>query len=148
MSDDLKSRTKDFAVRIVRLYSALPKTTEGQVLGKQILRSGTSVGAQYRESRYAKSDADFVSKVQGSLQELEETMYWLELLEEMVIFQPEKLVAIKQEANELRVYIDHDRKESQSSCCLINFFHFILCPLSFILYMAPGPAQGLSCESR
>ncbi len=55
---DLKDRTKAFAVRIIKLFSSLPKTTEAQVLGKQILRSGTSVGAQYHESQYAKSDAD------------------------------------------------------------------------------------------
>ena len=102
MSDDLKMRTKDFAVRIIRLYAALPKTTEGQVVGKQILRCGTSVGAQYRECQYAKSDADFVSKIQGSLQELEETLYWLELLQEMQIFPSDRLHPITVEANELR----------------------------------------------
>ncbi|MDQ4120045.1 MAG: four helix bundle protein [Acidobacteriota bacterium] len=69
---DLKKRTKDFALRIIRLYIALPKTTEAQVLGKQVLRSGTSVGAHYRESCRAKSNADFISKVEGALQELEE----------------------------------------------------------------------------
>ena len=83
MSDDLKSRTREFAIRINRLYSALPKSTEAQVIGKQILRSGTSVGAHYRESQYAKSDPDFISKIEGGLQELEETAYWLELLDEM-----------------------------------------------------------------
>ena len=102
MNQDLKLRTRDFAVRIIKLYSALPKSTEAQVRGRQILRLGTSIGAQYRESQYAKSDADFVSKIQGSLQELEETLYWIELLEEMLVFQPEKLVAIKREANELK----------------------------------------------
>jgi four helix bundle protein len=69
-------------------------------MGKQILRCGTSVGAQYRESQHAKSDADFVSKVEGSLQELEETTYWLELLEEMQLFPPEKLKLIQQETKE------------------------------------------------
>ena len=73
MDRDLKIRTKDFAIRIIRLYSALPNTTEAQVIGKQLLRSGTSVGAHYREAQHAKSDADFVSKVKGALQELEET---------------------------------------------------------------------------
>jgi four helix bundle protein len=102
MSDDLKVRTKDFAVRIIRLYAALPKRNEAQVVGKQLLRCGTSVGAQYRECQYAKSDADFVSKIQGSLQELEETVYWLELLDEMRVFQAEKLAPIRAEANELR----------------------------------------------
>jgi four helix bundle protein len=67
---DLGKRTKDFALRIIRLYAALPKTTEAQVIGKQVLRSGTSVGAHYREARRAKSDADFISKIEGALQEL------------------------------------------------------------------------------
>ncbi|MDI1243511.1 MAG: four helix bundle protein [bacterium] len=98
---DLKVRTKDFAVRIIRLFAALPKTTEAQVVGKQFLRTGTSVGAQYREAQHAKSDADFISKVEGSLQELEETSYWLELLEEMQLFNGEKLRPIQQETKEL-----------------------------------------------
>ena len=73
MAEDLKQRTKEFAIRIIRLYAVLPKTTELQVIGKQFLRSGTSVGAHYRESQFAKSDADFISKIEGGLQELEET---------------------------------------------------------------------------
>jgi len=101
MNDDLKLRTKDFAVRIIRLFAALPKTTEAQVIGKQILRSGTSVGAHYRESQFAKSDADFISKIEGALQELEETVYWLELLEELEVFSVEKFRSIKTETSEL-----------------------------------------------
>ena len=80
VKQDLKERTKAFALRIIRLYAALPKTTEAQVLGKQVLRSGTSVGAHYREAQRAKSNADFIGKIEGGLQELEETAYWLELL--------------------------------------------------------------------
>ena len=101
INDDLKVRTKEFAVRIIRLFVSLPKTTEAQVLGRQILRCGTSVGAQYREAQHAKSDADFISKIEGSLQELEETEYWLELLEEMQIFSPRKLDPIAKETSEL-----------------------------------------------
>jgi len=78
----LRERTKAFALRVIRLYAALPKTTEAQVIGKQVLRSGTSVGAHYREAQRAKSDADFISKIEGGLQEAEETAYWLELLGE------------------------------------------------------------------
>ncbi|MDQ3753159.1 MAG: four helix bundle protein [Acidobacteriota bacterium] len=77
---DLRVRTKSFALRVIRLYASLPKTTEAQVIGKQVLRSGTSVGAHYREARRARSTAEFISKVEGGLQELEETVYWLELL--------------------------------------------------------------------
>ena len=100
-NSDLKVRTKDFAIRIVRLFAALPKTTEAQVLGKQVLRCGTSVGAQYREAQHAKSDADFISKIEGSLQELEETAYWLELIEELNLFNSDKLKPICQETKEL-----------------------------------------------
>jgi four helix bundle protein len=99
--DDLKIRTKDFAIRIIKLYASLPKTTEAQVLGKQLLRSGTSVGAQYREAQHAKSDADLISKIEGSLQELEESSYWLELVKEMELFSPEKLESIQRETKEL-----------------------------------------------
>jgi four helix bundle protein len=101
INEDLKVRTRDFAVRIIKLYVSLPKTTEAQVLGRQVVRCGTSIGAQYREAQHAKSDADFISKIEGSLQELEETAYWLELLEEMQIFSPGKLDAITKETREL-----------------------------------------------
>ena len=77
---DLKTRTKAFALRIIRLYAALPKTAEAQVLGKQLLRSGTSVGAHYREAVRSRSTAEFISKAEGALMELEESSYWLELL--------------------------------------------------------------------
>ena len=78
---DLKNRTKTYALRIIKLYQTLPKSGEAQVIGKQILRSGTSIGAQYREACRAKSPADFINKMEGSLQELDETGYWLELLQ-------------------------------------------------------------------
>jgi four helix bundle protein len=77
---DLAARTKQFALEIIQLYSALPKSTVAQVLGRQLLRSGTSVGAHYREANRAKSNADFISKVEGALQELDEASYWLDLL--------------------------------------------------------------------
>ena len=77
---DLAARTKDFARRIIRLYAALPKETVAQVLGKQVLRSGTSVGANYREASRGRSKAEFISKIGDCLKEIEETEYWLELL--------------------------------------------------------------------
>jgi len=64
---DLRTRTSDFALRIIRLYVSLPKTTEAQVIGKQVLRSGTSIGAHYREGYRAKSDADIVNKFKTAL---------------------------------------------------------------------------------
>jgi len=101
MATDLKTRTKKFALEIVRLYSALPRKTEAQVLGRQLLRSGTSVGAHYHEAQRAKSNADFISKIEGGLQELEETGYWLELLLDAGLGQSEKLKMLQQETNEL-----------------------------------------------
>src|SRR4030065_1534314 len=82
---DLMVRTKTYALNIIRLCASLPSRPEAQVLGRQLLRSGTAVGAHYREAKRAKSDADFVSKVEGLLQELEESGYWLELLQESEI---------------------------------------------------------------
>jgi len=78
---ELVSRTRTFALRIIEFYSQLPRTPVAQVLGKQLLRSATSVGAQYREAQQSKSIADFISKSEGALQELEESAYWLELLD-------------------------------------------------------------------
>src|SRR3954468_21311710 len=78
---DLRARTKDFALRIIRLYRALPRRdTVAEVLGKQLLRSATSVAAHYREACRAKSDLDFISKLEGAQQELDESELWLELL--------------------------------------------------------------------
>ncbi|KAM3109205.1 four helix bundle protein [Phormidesmis sp. 146-33] len=101
MRVDLRERTKKFALRVIRLYGALPSSIEAQVIGKQVLRSGTSVGAHFREAHRSRSDAEFVSKVEGGLQELEETIYWLELIQEAGIFPAAKLQSLHQEANEL-----------------------------------------------
>ena len=79
---DLRVRTKAYALRIIRSYTSLPKSTEAQVMGRQVLRSGTSVGAHYREAIRARSTAESVSKIEVGLQELEESVYWLELLTE------------------------------------------------------------------
>ena len=81
-SKGLRDRTKEFAIRVVRLYSTLPKSTEAQVMGKQVLRSGTSVGANYREACRARSKAEFIAKLGDCLKELDESSYWFELLEE------------------------------------------------------------------
>ena len=98
---ELKKRTKDFALRIIRVYTALPKSTEAQVIGKQLLRSGTSVGAHYREAQRSRSEAEFISKIEGGLQELEETIYWLELLVEANIVPENRLKDLFVEADEL-----------------------------------------------
>lgn len=98
---DLKTRTKKFSLRIIKLYSNLPKDTTSRVIGRQLLRSGTSVGAHYKESVRAKSNADFINKIQGGLQELEETQYWLELLTEAEILPEVRLKPLYEGSEEL-----------------------------------------------
>jgi len=99
--NDLKKRTKLFALAILDLYSLIPNNLKAQIIAKQVLRSGTSVGANYREACRAKSNADFISKVETVLQELEETAYWLELLQEGNILNTEKILPLSDETNQL-----------------------------------------------
>jgi four helix bundle protein len=87
--------------RILEMFSVIPKSTQAQVLGKQLLRSGTSVGANYREAYRGRSKAEFVAKCGDSLRELEETAYWFELLVDGKIVAPERLSALRQECDEL-----------------------------------------------
>jgi four helix bundle protein len=101
--EDLKSRTKRYALGIIQLYSRLPRSVQAQVIGKQMLRSGTSVGAQYREACRAKSDADFISKMEGALQELEETAYWLELLKDTCMLPESETVQLLRETEEINL---------------------------------------------
>jgi four helix bundle protein len=98
---DLKRRTKAFALRILKLVDALPKTTAGRALASQIVRSGTSVAANYRAACRARSTADFIAKMGIVEEEADETLFWLELLEESELVTAAKLTAIKEEANEL-----------------------------------------------
>jgi four helix bundle protein len=99
---DLRERTKNYAPRVIRLYRALPRGDGvGQVLGRQLLRSGTSVAAHYREACRAKSNLDFVSKLEGAQQELDESDLWLELLSDANVVKPQLVVPLRQETNEL-----------------------------------------------
>jgi four helix bundle protein len=98
---DLKERTKQFALNIIAVYSQLPRRRGAQVLGDQLLRSGTSVGAHFREAQRAKSNPDFISKIEGGMQELEETAYWLELLEGARFCGRDQLELLVNEADQL-----------------------------------------------
>lgn len=98
---DIVERTKAFALRVIRLYAALPKNSLAQTLGKQLLRSGTSVGAQCREGRRARSNAEFITKLEIALQELDESGYWLELLIEANVIPERRLKPLQQETSEL-----------------------------------------------
>ncbi len=92
---DLHDRTKRFAPSVIRTFSIIPKTTEAQILGKQMLRSGTSVGANYREAYRGRSRTEFISKCGDSLRELEEAAYWLELLVDGKIVPPETVAGLR-----------------------------------------------------
>jgi len=112
---DLPNRTKAFALRIIRVFVALPKTEEARVLGKQVLRSGTSVGANYREANRARSKAEFVSKIGDYLKELDETGYWLELLVESGIVPTPKLADLRDECDQLLAIFTTISKRAKSN---------------------------------
>jgi len=97
----LKDRTKQFAIRIVKLFRALPKNDEARVIGKQVLRSGTSVAANYRAVCRARSGAEFIAKIGVVVEEADETVFWLELLVETEIISLQKMESLINEANEL-----------------------------------------------
>ena len=103
---DLKVRTKAFAMSIIRLYTSLPRSTVAQVIGNQVLRSGTSVGANYREGCRARSKQEFAAKLGICLQELDETSYWIELLLESGIVTDGVISGIAKECDELTAIID------------------------------------------
>lgn len=112
---ELVARTKSFALRVVKMFSALPKSAEAQVLGKQVLRSGTSVGANYREAQRARSKAEFIAKIGDCLKELDETAYWLDLLAESGIVTAAKLVSLQDECNQLLAIFTTISKKSKST---------------------------------
>lgn len=97
----MQARTKAFAIRIIRMFQSLPKTDEARIIGRQVLKSGTSVAANYRAVCRAKSSADFVSKMGTVVEETDETLFWIELLEEAGIVHAKKLESIKAETTEL-----------------------------------------------
>ena len=97
----MQARTKKFALGVIRAFQQLPKTNEARILGRQMLRSGTSVAANYRAACRCKSRADFVSKLGTTVEEADETLFWLELLEEARIVSASQLQSLRQESDEL-----------------------------------------------
>ena len=97
----MKQRTKKFGLRIIKLVEALPKTQTAYVIGKQILRSGTSIGANYYAACRGRSKADFASKIGIALEEADETLYWLEMIAEAGLMPMNRLEDLITEANEL-----------------------------------------------
>ena len=100
-ADELKARTKQFAIRIVSVSKSLPRTREEDVIGRQQLRSGTAVAANYRAVCRARSKAEFISKMGIVVEEADETVFWLELLADTGMVAKENLSLLLREANEL-----------------------------------------------
>src|SRR5213082_1078035 len=98
---NLTERSRDFALRIIRLCAALPQSRTTDVIARQLLKSGTSPGAHFREALRARSKAEYVAKMNGGLMELEETLYWLEILDEANLITPKRLDPIKTETGDL-----------------------------------------------
>jgi four helix bundle protein len=101
-SEELRKRTKDYASGIVRLFVSLPKSqAEAQVIGRQLLRSGTSVAANFREASRARTTLEFISKLEICIQEADETDLWLELLRDDCEIKDQKVADLLAETNEL-----------------------------------------------
>lgn len=111
--EEILDRTKKFAIRIVRLFRALPKTTEAQVMGKQLLRSGTSVAANYRAVCRARSTAEFIARIGIVAEEADESVLWLELLVDTETMSKEKLKDITSEARELAAIFSASQKTAK-----------------------------------
>jgi len=99
--EQMKRRTKEFAKRVIHLCRQLPNTREARLIGDQLFRSGTSVGANYRAACRARSRADFISKMGVVLEEADESLYWMEILAETKIMKADLLAPLMQEADEL-----------------------------------------------
>jgi four helix bundle protein len=112
--DELKQRTKQFVLRIMKLVNALPNTISGRVIAKQIMRSGSSVGANYRAACRARSNAEFIDKLGIVLEESDETEFWLELIMEGDLLPNDKVEALKKEAEEITAIMAASRKTAQS----------------------------------
>lgn len=110
----MRARTKRFALRIIRLFQHLPHSADAQVLGKQLLRAGTSVGANYRAAGRARSKAEFVAKVGIVLEEADESVFWLECLKESGIIRQELMDDLLKEANELVAIFAASRSTARS----------------------------------
>jgi len=109
---ELKKRTKQFALRILKLVAALPKNIEGRALGNPLVRSGTSVGANYRAACRGRSKAEFIAKLGTVEEEADESAYWMELIIEGELLKAKRVQPLLQEANELVAIMVSSRKSA------------------------------------
>src|SRR6266571_4148130 len=113
--DELKTRTKHFALRVIKLVAALPKTIEGRAIANQLVRSGTSVAANYRAACRARSKIEFVAKMGVVLEEADETQLWLELIIEAKLIPAKRVQPLLHEASELVAIFVASRKSALSN---------------------------------
>ncbi|MFZ3342823.1 MAG: four helix bundle protein [Terriglobales bacterium] len=111
--EHLRNRTKDFAIRVVRVFRTLPYKTDAQILGKQLLRCGTAVAANYRAACRARSKAEWIAKIGIVVEEADESVFWLEMLSDSDIVPPKKLELILAEAHELSALFTASRHTSR-----------------------------------
>lgn len=112
---DLKKRTQQFALRVIRMYRKLPKTEEARIIGKQVLRSATSVGANYRSSQRGKSKRDFIAKLAIAEEEADETCYWLELIIEAEIMSATLLEPLLDEAKQITAILTASGRKAKEN---------------------------------
>lgn len=110
----LRDRTKSFALRVIRMSDALPRTRAGNVIGNQILRSSTSMAANYRAAGRSRSKAEFIAKIGVVIEEADETVFWLELLRDGSIIRPAQLESMMNEANQLLAIFTAARRTAKS----------------------------------
>jgi four helix bundle protein len=114
-AEELKVRTKQLGLRIIKVIEALPPSKAANVIGNQLLRSGTSIGANYRAACRARSKPDFVSKASIAIEEADESLYWMELLAEAGIIPQERLAALMKEVDEIVAILTASVKTARAS---------------------------------
>jgi four helix bundle protein len=114
-SDDLKKRTKQYALRIIKLIEVLPKTQAGRTIGNQLIRSGTSIGANYRSALRGRSKAEFIAKLGIVIEEADESEFWLELIVESKLMKKDFVKSLLEETNELIAIFVSTKKTSHTS---------------------------------
>ncbi len=114
-AEELKKRTKQFGLRCIKVVEALPNTRTADVLGKQLLRSGTSVGANYRSACRAQSKPTFISKIAIAIEEADESQYWLEMLIEAGLMSNKKLVDLMKESDEIVAILTASSKTAKAN---------------------------------
>ena len=112
-TEQLRERTKQFAIRIVRLFQSLPSTSQAQVIGNQLLRCGTSVGANYRSACHARSRVEFVARIGVVAEEADESVFWIELLGDLGIMKNDRIEPLLQEARELAAIFAASRQTAK-----------------------------------